>query len=60
MTSKYMRELAMRPFNRFWCNQLPELRPTAGYPRDARRFKTAIGPLQQELGIADHVLWRER
>jgi hypothetical protein len=60
MTSKYMRELAMRPFNRFWCNQLPELRPTAGYPRDARRFKTAIEPLQQELGIADHVLWRER
>jgi hypothetical protein len=60
MASKYMRELAMRPFNRFWCNQLPELRPTAGYPRDARRFKTAIGPLQQELGIADRLLWRER
>ena len=60
MTSKYMRELAMRPFNRFWCNRLPELRPTAGYPGDARRFKTAIDALQQELGIADRVLWRER
>jgi hypothetical protein len=60
MTSKYMRELAMRPFNHFWCNQLPELRPTAGYPGDARRFKRAIGALQQELGIADRLLWRER
>lgn len=60
MTSKYLRELAMRPFNRFWCNQLPELRPTAGYPRDARRFKTAIDALQRQLGIADDVLWRER
>ncbi|MBL9122594.1 MAG: hypothetical protein JNG90_03110 [Planctomycetaceae bacterium] len=60
MCSKYLRELAMRPFNRFWCQRVPELRPTAGYPGDARRFKEAIAVAQADLGIDDRVLWRER
>jgi len=60
MTSKYLRELAMRAFNDFWCTRVPGLAPTAGYPRDARRFKAAIQPLQTALGIADHAVWRER
>ena len=47
MASKYLRELAMRAFNDFWCTRVPGLAPTAGYPRDARRFKTAIEPLQR-------------
>ena len=38
MTSKYLRELAMRAFNEFWCGRVHDLAPTAGYPRDARRF----------------------
>jgi len=58
MTAKYLRELAMRAFNDYWCDKLPGLKPTAGYPGDARRFKQAIEPLQATLGIADHVLWR--
>ncbi len=60
MTAKYQRELAMRAFNAFWTARLPELRPTAGYPGDSRRFRTAIAAVQAELGIADRDLWRER
>jgi hypothetical protein len=60
MASKYLRELAMRAFNDFWCTRVPGLAPTAGYPRDARRFKAAIEPLQSVLGISDAVVWRER
>lgn len=60
MTAKYLRELAMRAFNEFWCARVPELRPTAGYPKDARRFKQDIASAQRELGIDDHILWRNR
>ena len=60
MTAKYLRELAMLAFNAFWCERLPEIRPTAGYPVDARRFRAQIEPLRAELGIADDQLWRER
>jgi ribonuclease HII len=60
MTAKYHRELAMRAFNAFWTSRVPDLPPTAGYPGDSRRFKTAIEPLQRELGIEDRLLWRSR
>lgn len=60
MTAKYLRELAMAAFNDFWCDRMSGLRPTAGYPVDARRFKAAIAPLQRELDIDDRVLWRNR
>ena len=60
MTAKYLRELAMRAFNEFWCARVPSLRPTAGYPIDARRFKEDIATAQRELRIDDHVLWRNR
>ena len=60
MTAKYHRELAMRAFNHFWCGRVPGLRPTAGYPGDSKRFKVAITPLQNEMGIEDDCLWRWR
>ncbi len=60
MTAKYHRELAMRAFNSFWCERVPGLRPTAGYPNDSKRFKAAITPLQKEMGIDDNLLWRWR
>jgi hypothetical protein len=60
MFAKYLRELSMRAFNNFWCARVPELRPTAGYPSDARRFKRAIAGVQAELGIEDAILWRSR
>jgi hypothetical protein len=60
MLSKYLRELAMRPFNEFWCGRVADLAPTAGYPRDAHRFRAAIQPTQMALGIDDRMLWRFR
>jgi hypothetical protein len=60
MTCKYLRELAMRALNEFWRRRVPGLTPTAGYPVDARRFKTQIAAAQRELGIDDRTLWRAR
>jgi ribonuclease HII len=60
MAAKYLRELAMRAFNSFWRDRVADLRPTAGYPEDAKRFKAEIAAVQRELGIDDHLLWRER
>ena len=60
MTSKYLRELAMHDFNTFWCSRLEGLRPTAGYPVDARRFHGEIAALQQHLGIPDAAIWRRK
>ena len=60
MASKYLRELAMRAWNEFWCQRVEGLRPTAGYPADARRFKDAIAATQRELGIEDAQIWREK
>ncbi|MHC4179075.1 MAG: hypothetical protein ACYSWU_16300 [Planctomycetota bacterium] len=58
MASKYLRELAMRALNAFWCERSPGLRPTAGYPQDASRFKSDIAPAMAEMEIEDRILWR--
>ncbi|WP_092054355.1 hypothetical protein [Planctomicrobium piriforme] len=58
--SKYVRELAMDLFNAYWAQHCPELKPTRGYPNDAKRFRAAIEPMRLQLGIEEHVLWRER
>jgi ribonuclease HII len=60
MTAKYLRETSMRAFNAFWAERVPGLRPTAGYPGDARRFREEIAAVQAELGIEDRVIWRSR
>ena len=52
--------LAMRAFNEFWCERVPNLRPTAGYPVDARRFRHEIREVQQSLDMPDDWLWRTR
>lgn len=60
MTAKYLRELAMRPFNRFWQIHVPGLKATAGYAVDARRFMAEIAEAQERLKIERRMLWRER
>jgi hypothetical protein len=60
MFSKYLRELLMREFNRFWREHLPDLAPTAGYPGDAARFYAAIKPVAERLGVAESALWRRK
>jgi hypothetical protein len=60
MVSKYVRELAMTLFNGFWSRYVDGLRPTQGYPGDSHRFRQDITAAQEQLGIPDDVLWRER
>jgi len=60
MVSKYVRERLMEEFNRFWLERTPGLKPTAGYPGDARRFYDAIRPTAEKLGIAEAALWRRK
>src|SRR5262249_19658827 len=38
MAAKLVRELFMARFNRYWCGRVTELKPTAGYNTDARRW----------------------
>jgi ribonuclease HII len=56
--SKYLRELSMSLFNRYWQQHIPGLRPTAGYGTDARRFLRAIRSRAATLRIHDDVLVR--
>ncbi len=60
MVAKYIRELAMDAFNAFWLEACPGIRPTRGYPVDARRFRDDVGRRLDELGIAEDVFWRQR
>jgi hypothetical protein len=60
MLAKYLREVFMRQFNRFWLGHVTGLKPTAGYPGDARRFYNAIKPAMDQLGIAHEAVWRKR
>lgn len=58
MLAKYLREVCMRQFNRFWRTHLPDLQPTAGYPGDAKRYFLAIQPIMEKLGLAVETVWR--
>jgi hypothetical protein len=60
MASKYLREVLMLEFNRFWQEHLPDLKPTAGYPGDAARFFQAIRPTIAKLGLREESLWRRK
>ena len=60
MYSKYVRELYVARLNRFWQHHVPDLKATAGYPQDAKRFLQDIGPVCDELGIAQDKLVRAR
>ncbi|MGE3106967.1 MAG: hypothetical protein AB7G11_13600 [Phycisphaerales bacterium] len=43
MVAKYTRELMMGRLNRYWTARLPDLKPTAGYALDARRWLAEVG-----------------
>jgi hypothetical protein len=60
MVCKYLRELSMELFNDFWRQHLPDVKPTKGYPVDAKRFREDIAKVQNQLCIPDSTLWRER
>ena len=60
LVSKYLREVIMRLWNEFWQLQIPGIKPTKGYPVDAKRFKSDIASAQAKLGIEDRLIWRNR
>lgn len=51
MIAKYVRESAMKLFNSWWAEKVPGIRPTAGYPQDAKRF---IADLDVAGAIGEH------
>jgi hypothetical protein len=58
--SKYLREIYMRAFNDFWSQRGRDLRPTAGYYTDARRWLRDARPILEELAVDRAQLVRER
>lgn len=60
MMSKYIREVFMHQLNGFWRTHLPEVKPTAGYPSDWRRFVDEVRDAKEKLGISDHLMIRTR
>lgn len=60
MLAKYLREVCMLQFNRFWAKHVPGIQPTAGYPVDAKRFYAEIGPAMAKLGLTADQVWRKR
>jgi ribonuclease HII len=60
MLSKYLRELFMELFNRFWSLHVPQIEPTAGYHVDGKRFYEEVRPLVQHLGVDEKLVYRLR
>jgi hypothetical protein len=60
MVCKYLREVCMRQFNRFWATHVPGIKPTAGYPVDAKRFYDEIRPAMAKLGLTADQVWRKK
>jgi len=56
--AKYLRELSMKLFNRYWSQHCPGVKPTLGYPNDARRFREQVEDVRCRLEIAEHLFWR--
>jgi len=60
MLAKYVRELLMERFNAYWRTLRPDIRPTAGYYTDARRFLADIAPLLPHGGVPPEQFVRVR
>ncbi len=60
MISKYLRELHMTAFNAYWRRLLPDIKPTQGYPVDAKRFYREIEALLPVTGLTKNDVWRSK
>jgi len=58
MLAKYLRERYMQAFNAFWLEHCHGIKPTAGYPVDAKRFAGQIGPAAEKLDLPREMWWR--
>lgn len=60
MVSKYIRERWMEEFNAWFASRVPGIRPTAGYPLDAKRFAEDIRDFCKKTNLARETWWRLR
>ena len=60
MSAKWIREGLMARLNQFWQTHVPDLKPTAGYPVDAKRFREAIQPVAEQMNYPIADWWRFR
>ena len=60
IAAKAARECWMDVFNAFWARWVPGLKPSAGYPVDASRFRRDVEATATDLGIGPRLWWRER
>lgn len=60
MAAKYVRELHMHQFNAYFRAKVPDLRPTAGYGRDAWRFLAEVDGARRADGVVDADILRCR
>lgn len=51
MAAKLVRELWMARLNRYFAQRLPELKPTAGYVEDGRRWLAEVEPHLGRIGL---------
>ena len=58
MTAKYLRELSMQAFNSHWGSRQAGLRPTAGYPVDAVRWRAEGAAAVESAGTIWDAVWR--
>lgn len=58
--AKYLRELMLQLLNRWFCDRMPGLRPTAGYYTDGRRFLREVAPVLVAEGFPRTLLVRSR
>ena len=58
--AKYTRELSMEAFNAYFRGLQPDLRPTAGYTTDGRRWLKDAAPALAAAQLQDRSLLRER
>jgi hypothetical protein len=58
--AKYARETVMAAFNDYFCALQPELKPTAGYNNDGRRWLAEAGPALERAGLPQRVVVRNR
>ncbi|MCH8146797.1 MAG: hypothetical protein IH987_02250 [Planctomycetes bacterium] len=58
--SKYLREVFMHAFNEYWAGHLKNVRPTAGYYTDAKRWLADACDAIEHAGIDRSILVRSR
>ncbi|MBI1322063.1 hypothetical protein GC170_02590 [bacterium] len=60
MVAKLLRERWMERFNAWFARRVPDLRPTAGYPVDAKRFLEDVRHVIRSERIEIDSIWRRK